>query len=567
VAGARPGGAGLVPGRYQAGIGGVDRPHARVDIRGVGICLLGPLTVRSGAGGESGIGPRDRVVLAALAAWAGDPLSVERLAEALWGEHPPASRRKVVQGCVLRLRGVLGAQMIETVPNGYRLAVAADEIDARRFERLLGRGRELLAVGEPDRAFFLTGQALELWRGRALIDLEHWEPARAEAGRLEELRLDAEELRFDAALQAGRYVEVLAEAYARVADAPLRERRWALLALAQYQAGRQGDALAGLRRARTVLGAELGLDPGDQLVAVERSILRQDPSLRISGVPAVESGRCPYLGLVPYNVSDAESFFGRDADVAACLHQLETVGVLAVVGASGSGKSSLLNAGVVTALRRQGRTVQVLKAGADLPEPTAGPPPVLVVDQCEEASAGTGYFAALASRADRAPLIVAVRADRLAEVSAEAGFARLIERGLHLLGPMDEAALRATIERPARQAGLLLEPGLVDLLLREVTGQPGALPLLSHTLRQTWFRREGRTLTVAGYTATGGIQGAVANTAEDTAHSSCPPGGPTVAGWPPPEPTATCGMGPGKGQAGRTRSYPRHAIGRRRLHR
>src|SRR4029450_8026508 len=127
----------------------------------------------------------------------------------------------------------------------------------------------------------------------------------------------------------------------------------------------------------------------------------------------------------------------------------------------------------------------------------------------------SGFFAALADRAERAPLIVALRADRLGDVSAHPRLARPPERALQLRGPMAEAELRAAIEGPAHRAGLLLEPGLVDLLVREVEGEPGALPLLSHALRQTWERREGRTLTVAGYQATGGIRGAVARSAED----------------------------------------------------
>ena len=108
-----------------------------------------------------------------------------------------------------------------------------------------------------------------------------------------------------------------------------------------------------------------------------------------------------------------------------------------------------------------------------------------------------------------------MRADRLGDVSASPAFARLVERGLYLLGRDGRDDLRAAIEGPAHQAGLLLEPGLVDLLVREVEGEPGALPLLSHALRQTWERREGRTLTVAGYRATGGIRGAVAQSAEE----------------------------------------------------
>ena len=110
---------------------------------------------------------------------------------------------------------------------------------------------------------------------------------------------------------------------------------------------------------------------------------------------------------------------------------------------------------------------------------------------------------------------IALRADRLGELSAHPDFARLVEPGLHLLSAMSEGDLRAAIEGPARQVGLLLEPGLVDLLVREVEGEPGALPLLSHALHETWQRREGRTLTVAGYQRTGGIRGSVAQSAEE----------------------------------------------------
>jgi Novel STAND NTPase 1/WD domain, G-beta repeat len=111
-------------------------------------------------------------------------------------------------------------------------------------------------------------------------------------------------------------------------------------------------------------------------------------------------------------------------------------------------------------------------------------------------------------------VVVALRADRIGGLSAHPGFARLIEPGVYLLGVMDETDLRVAVEGPAHQAGLLLEPGLVELLVRETEGEPGALPLLSHALRTTWLRREGRTLTVDGYRDSGGIRGAVAQSAE-----------------------------------------------------
>jgi WD40 repeat protein/DNA-binding SARP family transcriptional activator len=497
----------------------------------VGIAVLGPLSVE---GDGAVLGPRDRVVLAALSVRPGEVVSAERLADALWAEGPPASWPKVVQGCVVRLRKSLGAPAIETTRQGYRLALPVDEVDARRFERLVDRARELLTLGEPERAAHVIGEALALWRGRALVELEGWEPGRIEAERLEELRRDAEELGLDAALRAGRHRDVLAEAHARVGEAPLRERRWALLALAQYQAGRQGEALRTLHRARTMLTSELGLDPGPDLVALEAAILRQDPSLVAAVALPEPSVTCPYLGLVPYDVGDADGFFGRDTDVAACLRRLGAVGVLAVVGPSGSGKSSLVRAGVAAALERDGRRVVVVTPGSRPGDaltvlPGSGPAPVLVVDQCEEAvtlcdDAGeqARFFAALAAHVERGPLVVALRADRLGELSSHPGFARLIEPGLYLLGAMSDADLRAAIEGPARQASLLLEPGLVELLVREVEGEPGALPLLSHALRTTWARREGRTLTVAGYRETGGIRGAVAQSAEKLYHQLPP---------------------------------------------
>ena len=110
--------------------------------------------------------------------------------------------------------------------------------------------------------------------------------------------------------------------------------------------------------------------------------------------------------------------------------------------------------------------------------------------------------------------MLSLRADHLGDLAPYADIARVVEDGLYLLGPMSEAGLRSAIEGPARRAGLRLEPGLVDLLVRDVEGEPAALPMLSHVLRETWERREGPTLTVDGYRATGGIRYAVSQSAE-----------------------------------------------------
>ena len=494
------------------------------------IGVLGPLTVD---GVEGRLPPREQVVLAALTVRRGEVVSAETLADAWWGEQTPPTWSKALQGCLVQLRKVLGAGAIETRPHGYCLVVPADEVDACRFERQVARARELLTLGEADRAAYVVDEALGLWRGPALVDLDRWEAGRVEAARLQGLRLDAEELRLDATIRAGRFREVLGEAQTRVAEEPLREERWRLLALSEYQAGRQGDALRALHRARGVLAEELGLDPGPDLVTLEEAILRQDPSLVAAQLPE-PSPVCPYLGLVAYDIGDADAFFGRDAAVSDCLRRMADAGVLAVVGPSGSGKSSVVRAGIAAALERDGRRVVVITPGARpmdvLPaRPASNPAPVLVVDQseeavtlCTDADERSAFFAALAEHAARAPLVVALRADRLGELSTHPAFARIVERGLFLLQGMGEVDLRAAIEGPARQAGLRLEPGLVDLLVRDVEGEPGALPLLSHALRQTWQRREGRTLTVAGYQASGGIRGAVAQSAEQL-YEQAPP--------------------------------------------
>jgi DNA-binding SARP family transcriptional activator len=490
----------------------------------MGIALLGPLVVNDGA---VRLGSRDRTVLTALAMRPGEILSAERLADAVWPDVPPASWQKNLQGCVVRLRKALGPGSIVTSPQGYRLIVPDDAVDGEVFQRSLDRGRELLTLGSPEHAAFTLHDALALWRGPALVDLEEWGPGSQQAERLEELRREAEELWLEAALQAGHHREVLAEAQSMVREMPLRERRWQLLALAQYQSGRQGEALRTLHQLRQVLVAELGLDPGPEVVALEQAILRQEPGLLVEPAQAHPEERCPYRGLTPYDVADAEGFFGRDGEVAACLERLGTVGVLAVVGPSGSGKSSLVRAGITAALVRESRSVVTITPGTHPVDMLSGLTDrsghaVLVVDQCEEvfslcqdAAERRAFLDAVVQHARTDPVVVALRADRMGDVSGHPGFARLVERGLYVLAAMGADDLAAAIQGPARQSGLIVEPGLVDLLIREVEGEPGALPLLSHALRETWLRREGRTLTVSGYQASGGIRGAVAQSAED----------------------------------------------------
>ncbi|MFQ6170173.1 BTAD domain-containing putative transcriptional regulator [Oryzobacter sp. R7] len=485
------------------------------------IRVLGPLLVDD----RAALSPRDTVVLEALVAESGRPLGTDRLAEAMWGDERPESWAKLIPSSVLRIRKVLGGPAIETTPHGYRLALGGEAVDAVRFERLVDRGHQLLAIGEPDRARHVLREALALWRGRPLAELEDWEPGRAAADRLVEMRREAEETVIEAGLRAGVHTEAVAEARLRVTEEPLRERRWSLLALAQYLSGDAAAALATLRRARARLADELGLDPGPDLEELEQAMLRRDPSLVTRVALPDADPTSPYPGLRSFDVDDGEFYFGRDGEVRQCLGRLQDTGCVVVVGASGCGKSSLLRAGVAAALRRDGEKVVVLGPGSDpvgtLRELTgSGFAGTLVVDPLDEVLVACGpdgrreLTTLLVELSRWWGLAMSIRADHLADVADEPALARLVERGTYLLGPMTEEGMRDAIVRPAAAAALLLEPGLVDLLVTEVTGAPGALPLMAHALHQTWERREGRTLTVDGYHASGGISGAVAQTAE-----------------------------------------------------
>lgn len=486
------------------------------------ITVLGPLTVD----GNGNLGRRDRVVLAVLASRPGLQVTPDTLVDALWGDAPPASATKNLQGCVVRLRRLLGPEGIATSTYGYSLTLAPDDVDAWRFQRLVERARELLALGEPDRASYQLGQALDLWRGDPFVDLEAWPPAGPVVRRLGELRQEAEELNAEAGLAAGRVTEVLATCQTLVREAPLREQRWALLARAQYQAGQQADALRTIHHLKGVLARQLGIDPSPDLIALEQAILQQDPDLAVPESAGEPIDNCPWPGLQAYDVEDAEWYFGRESEVADCLDVLRTRPLLAVAGPSGSGKSSLMRAGLGAALRARGQRLIVITPGA---RPMAAlsalsgaaPDTVLVVDQaeevftlCQDEDQQRIFLDSLVDETERRTVLVALRADRLSDVSGHTDLSRLVERGLYLVGRLREEGLREAIEKPARQAGLLIEPGLADLLVAEVSRDPGALPLLSHALQETWRRREGRTLTVAGYRDSGGINGAVAQSAE-----------------------------------------------------
>ncbi len=244
--------------------------------------MLGPLAVWK-AGRELPLGAaKQRAVLAVLLLRANEPVPTATLVDELWGERPPSTAVKAAQVHVSHLRKTLGADAIETRPAGYVLRVEAGALDADRFESLLERGRTLLAGGDAEEAAGALRAALALWRGPALADVRYESFARDEIGRLDELQLVALGLRLEADLALGRAADVVPELEALVREHPLRERLRELLILALYRAGRQADALAAYQDARAALLEQVGLDPGEALQRLEKSILLHDPSLDLS---------------------------------------------------------------------------------------------------------------------------------------------------------------------------------------------------------------------------------------------------------------------------------------------
>ncbi len=240
------------------------------------IRLLGPLEVRDGEQVLAVRRRKQRALLAVLALRAGDLVTTDRLVDDLWGERAPRTARHALENYVSELRKTLGKDVIATRASGYVLEVEPDQVDVMRFERLASEGR---AASVEERAEKLR-QALSLCHGSPLADLAFEPFAQAAIIRFEELELGAREDLVEAELELGRHADVVAMLEPLVAAYPYRERPRAQLMLALYRSGRQAEALAAYQDARRVLVEELGIDPSEDLQELERSILRQDPSLR-----------------------------------------------------------------------------------------------------------------------------------------------------------------------------------------------------------------------------------------------------------------------------------------------
>ena len=301
---------------------------------------------------------------------------------------------------------------------------------------------------------------------------------------------------------------------------------------------------------------------------LELQRLRAEPALKsvdadepapLTGAPRPTEA-CPYKGLARFEASDAVYFFGREQLAAELVARVVGASVLAVIGPSGSGKSSLVRAGLLPALRDglvpgADRSAQVIMTpgphpGRELVRRLVGRETgrvdagslsnavdgacaglpfggglVLFVDQfeevftaCRDASEREAFLDALVGASNRAEgavtVVVTIRSDYYGHFAAHKELADLLAANQVLVGAMSEDELSRAIELPAQRAGLKLEPGLAEAMVADVAGEPGALPLLSTALLEAWEHRRGRTLESAGYHQRGGVRGAVARLAE-----------------------------------------------------
>jgi DNA-binding SARP family transcriptional activator len=291
-----------------------------------------------------------RDLLALLARTAGQEVSTASIIANLWGTQPPDDAQNVVASQVSRLRKALTAVapdvdptgVVVTMPTGYVLHIGASNVDAETFERLLADGRQALAVGQPALAISRLDAGLRLWRGAAYSDFDDQPFTRAEAQRLEDLRLAAIESRVEArlALTAPDVApEMLSEVQALLTEHWHRERLWVHLMTALFRQGRRGDALAALRQAEARLVEDLTIEPGPELRFAERAVLNNDPALY--GVPLRPS-------LVPTQLAaTAPTLLGREQEIEWLVTALDMAATRRaqarlVVGSAGLGKTRLM---------------------------------------------------------------------------------------------------------------------------------------------------------------------------------------------------------------------------------
>jgi len=305
-------------------------------LRVLGAVALEPTAGEDGAGV---LAPRLRRLLAALTVHRNAVVSVDALAEVVWGDQQPSSPEAALHNLVSRLRAAMRttgpAATVLTRAPGYLLRVEPTDLDAMRFERLAGRGRDEL-VRDPSSAAESLQEALALWNGAAYAEFADEEFARPEAARLEALRATTVEDLAEALLASGRPSDAVPRLERLLADDPLRERARGQLMLAHYRNGEQAEALNDFTVHRERLADELGVDPSPALQRLQQQVLRQDPELDPAPAPRARTTPAPAA-----NLPHPPRLVGREADLVALAEAVRPGSVVTLTGPGGVGKTSL----------------------------------------------------------------------------------------------------------------------------------------------------------------------------------------------------------------------------------
>jgi DNA-binding SARP family transcriptional activator len=239
------------------------------------INVLGPFELCGNPGGR--LSPRQRSVVAALVLGEGSEVDTDTLIQRVWGDDAPPTARKALQVHIVAVRNVIGAERVVTTSRGYQLVAERHEVDAWTFEQVVRDALRSPAIGDE------LGDAMGLWRGTPYEDLDG-EAVLGTRVRLEELARVAVDRWAEVLLDRGSVAEAVRVLELAALDDPLRERRWALLMIALYRAGRRVESLRAYQRARGALSQAAGLDPGRLLQVVERLVLDDDPRLWVRDV-------------------------------------------------------------------------------------------------------------------------------------------------------------------------------------------------------------------------------------------------------------------------------------------
>ena len=355
--------------------------------------LLGPLLVCRGETVLAVPAGKQRALLAALLLNVGRVVSADELIDVLWDTSPPVSARASLHNYVKRLRKALGDaghRRISTHPHGYMISVEAGGLDAYRFEALVDTARVAARTGSWAAVAARSRDALSLWRGHPLADVDSAVLEQREVPRLVEMRLQALEARVNADLHLGCHTEVIAELRHLAGAHPLREHLHGLLMLALYRDDRQAEALTAYQHARSVLVEELGVEPGTGLRELHQRILTADPTLAVPGLTRRPAGNGVPVGLReplaevshctgraeelttppgmpdlatgpsptpngPQGLTPAGPLFGRDTETALLARLIREVaggrgGAVLIEGEPGIGKSALVRAALAGAV-------------------------------------------------------------------------------------------------------------------------------------------------------------------------------------------------------------------------